>query len=124
MKHIHELACIEAKKTAGISLLARGGLVGGDNELRQCLRRKQTIWKWHRQDVGFSAHADAHFFADTKPKPQCPQDAVKASAGNDGNDWRKQQRQDEVLAERSKVYTACASHNARANERPGQAVCC
>src|SRR5947208_10954596 len=78
MKRIHELACIEAKKIAGVSLLARGRLVGGDSEPRQCLRRKQTIRKWHRQDVGFSAHADAHFFADTKPKPKCPQDAVKA----------------------------------------------
>src|SRR5437762_13644379 len=120
MKPIHELACVDADKAPGVSLLANGGLIGGDTELRQYLRRKQAIREWHRKDLGFSAHADAHFFADTKPEPQCPEDAVKASADNDGDDGRKQQRHDEVLAECSKVHIACASHTARADERPGQ----
>jgi len=76
MKRIHELARVDADEAAGISLLAHGGLVGGNFELRQCLRCKHTIGSGHGQDLGFGANADTHFLADTKPQPQRPQDAV------------------------------------------------
>ncbi len=43
MKTIHELARVDAEKAASVSLLADSGLVGGNCELGQCLRREHTV---------------------------------------------------------------------------------
>src|ERR1041384_3187290 len=122
MEGIDQLARSDSKKISGVALLTRSELTGGDRDLRQRFRGKDSVGTRHGHDFDFSTHTDTHFLANGKPQSQSPQKAVKTGTGQHGDDRREQQGHDKIFAQRGKVYLAGFGDEPRTNKRASKAV--